>query len=79
MNTKEQSEYHCRPDIFLSEQFKIHSEVFFLPVRDDYVMLSSGINELPPPSIWKETMKKEIEEQFIYQQYTSLSGFQPVN
>ncbi|SCK00429.1 Putative aminotransferase A [uncultured Eubacterium sp.] len=66
------------PNLFLSKEFIIHGKVFYLPVRDDYMMLSSGVNHLPVPTIWKETMQKEIEEDFLFQQYTSLDGFQTV-
>lgn len=66
------------PNDFLSEQFKIHSEIFNLPMKEDYIELSSGVNFLPIPVIWRETMKKEIDEGFLYQQYTSLYGFQTV-
>ncbi|QOX65012.1 pyridoxal phosphate-dependent aminotransferase [Anoxybacterium hadale] len=67
------------PNQFLSKQFGIHAEVFHLPVRDDYMMLSSGVNHLSAPTIWKETMQKEIEEDFLYQRYTSMDGFQTAN
>lgn len=66
------------PNDFLSEQFKIHSEIFNLSLKNNYVELSSGVNFLPIPTIWGETMKKEIDEGFLYQQYTSLYGFQTV-
>jgi aspartate/methionine/tyrosine aminotransferase len=74
-----QKEKPWNPNQFLSKQFGIHAEVFHLPVRDDYMMLSSGVNHLSAPTIWKETMQKEIEEDFLYQRYTSMDGFQTVN
>ncbi|MFV0517673.1 MAG: pyridoxal phosphate-dependent aminotransferase [Aminipila sp.] len=67
------------PNKFLSKQFGIHSEVFYLPLREDYMMLSSGVNHLSPPTIWKEIMHKEIEEDFLYQRYTAMDGFQTAN
>ena len=78
MSKRKQSEEPWNPNLFLSSQFRIHEEVFYLPVRNEYMMLSSGVNHLPIPTIWKETMQKEIEENFLYQQYTSLDGFQTV-
>ncbi|MDF2656848.1 MAG: aminotransferase [Bacillota bacterium] len=74
-----QKEKPWNPNQFLSKQFGIHAEVFHLPVRDDYMMLSSGVNHLSAPTIWKETMQKEIEEDFLYQRYTSMDGFQTAN
>ncbi len=67
------------PNQFLSKQFIIHSEAFYLPVRENYMMLSSGVNHFSAPTIWKETMHKEIEEDFLYQSYTAFDGFQTVN
>lgn len=67
------------PNEFLSSQFRIHGEAFHPPVRDDYMMLSSGVNHFSAPTIWKETMLKEIEEDFLYQWYTSIDGFKTVN
>lgn len=78
MSHKKQNEDPWDPNLFLSKEFIIHGEVFYLPVREDYMMLSSGVNHLPIPTIWKETMHKEIDEDFLYQQYTSLDGFQTV-
>lgn len=76
---RKQGEKPWEPDLFLSNQFKIHAEVFYLPVRDNYMMLSSGVNHFSAPTIWKETIQKEIKEDFLYQGYTSLDGFQTVN
>lgn len=73
------SESPWDPNQFLSKQFRIHAEVFHLPVRDDYMMLSSGVNHFSAPSIWKESMQKEIEEDFLYHRYTAMDGFQTVN
>lgn len=78
-HTCKQREKIWDPNQFLSKQFGIHAEVFYLPVRDDYMMLSSGVNHLSAPTIWKETMQKEIKEDFLYQMYTSFDGFQTVN
>lgn len=78
MRYERQNEAPWDPNQFLSKEFIIHGEVFYLPVRNNYMMLSSGVNHLPIPTIWKETMHKEIEEGFLYQQYTSLDGFQTV-
>ena len=78
MRYRMQNDESWDPNLFLSKEFIIHGKVFYLPVRDDYMMLSSGVNHLPVPTIWKETMQKEIEEDFLFQQYTSLDGFQTV-
>ena len=67
------------PNDFLSEQFKIHSEIFNLPMKEDYIELSSGVNFSSNPSnMERNNEKKEIDEGFLYQQYTSLYGFQTV-
>lgn len=66
------------PDVFMFREFSIHASVFGLPVKDQYMMLSSGANQLPMPTIWKESLKKEIDSDFLYQWYTSSTGFQTV-
>lgn len=78
MKQRKQKSESWNPNLFLSSQFEIHREIFNLPVRDSYVELSSGVNHFPAPSIWKETISRELEEDFLYQQYTSLDGFQAV-
>lgn len=64
------------PNAFLSAQFVIHRKVLQSPTTNNFTELSSGVNYLASPSIWRETMHKELEENFLYQQYTSLEGFQ---
>lgn len=66
------------PNNFFDRQFGIHREIFYLPQKNNYTDLSSGVNYLPIPTIWKETMQKELEEDFLYQQYTATTGFQAV-
>lgn len=66
------------PNNFLSSQFRIHSGVFQLPVKENYTELSSGVNQFAAPAIWKETIIKEIDEGFLYQSYTSLDGHHAV-
>lgn len=76
MNTRIKK--RCEPDKFLSEQFKIHTEIYSLPIKEQYMMLSSGVNHLPVPEILMEAMQKELAEGFLYQQYTALDGVQVV-
>lgn len=66
------------PNIFTASQFGIHMGIFYLPQKDNYTEMSSGVNHLPIPTIWKETMQKELEEDFLYQQYNATTGFQAV-
>ena len=66
------------PNAFTAKQFGIHGEIFYLPQKHYYTEMSSGVNHFPIPTIWKETMQKELEEDFLYQQYTSSTGFQAV-
>lgn len=66
------------PDTFMFEEFSIHASIFSLPIKEQYMMLSSGANQLPMPTIWKEALKKEIDLDFLYQWYTSSTGFQTV-
>jgi len=73
-----QTEKKCEPDKFLSEQFKIHTEIYSLPIKQQYMMLSSGVNHLPIPEILMEAMQKELAEGFLYQQYTALEGVHAV-
>ena len=41
-------------------------------------MISSGTNQFPMPNIWKQSIMKEIESDFLYRWYTSEEGFQCV-
>jgi aspartate/methionine/tyrosine aminotransferase len=66
------------PDAFMFKEFSIHASIFGLPIKDQYMMLSSGANQLSMPAIWKESLKKEIDLDFLYQWYTSSTGFQTV-
>ena len=76
MNKRQKKQYD--PDEFLSEQFRIHTEIYSLPIKHQYMMLSSGVNQLPVPEILMEAMQKELAEGFLYQQYTALDGVHAV-
>lgn len=78
MEQSKQKNEVWNPNDFLSSQFRMHREIFNLPIRDNYVELSSGVNHLSVPTIWKETIRMELEENFLFQEYTSLDGFQAV-
>lgn len=78
MEAWKENERTWNPNIFSASQFGIHGEIFYLPQKDNYTELSSGVNHLSLPTIWKETMRKELDEDFLYQQYTASTGFQAV-
>lgn len=56
--------------------FELHSRIFHQQNLHDYFMISSGTNQFPMPSIWKESLSMEINSDFLYRWYTSSSGFQ---
>ena len=76
VNNERIDESNWDPNLFLSEQFTIHRRALSMPPTEDFMEMSSGVNYLPVPSIWKESMHKEIDEDFMFRQYTSIEGFQ---
>lgn len=64
------------PDNFMFRSFDLHSRVFKNGKLDDYFMISSGTNQFPMPQIWKDSMVKELETDFLYRWYTDSRGFQ---
>lgn len=56
--------------------FEAHSRIFHKPNLADYFMISSGTNQFPMPQIWKESIYKELETDFLYRWYTDSHGFQ---
>lgn len=64
------------PDKFMFRSFDIHSRIFRQNNIKDYFMISSGTNQFPMPSIWKESIEKELNSDFLYRWYTSSDGFQ---
>ncbi len=64
------------PDKFMFKSFDIHSHVFHQNNLKDYFMISSGTNQFSMPSIWKESIQKELQSDFLYRWYTSSDGFQ---
>ena len=64
------------PDGFMFRTFEIHSQIFHQNNKNDYFMISSGTNQFPFTSMWKETLTKEIEFDFLYRWYTGCDGFQ---
>ena len=67
--------YHS-PDEFMFRSFDIHSRIFRSNNVSDYFMISSGTNQFSMPQIWKESIIKEIETDFLYRWYTASDGFQ---
>ena len=64
------------PDDFMFRSFDLHSRVFKNGKLDDYFMISSGTNQFPMPQIWKDSMAKELETDFLYRWYTDSRDFQ---
>lgn len=56
--------------------FKQHSRIFRQNNLADYFMISSGTNQFSMPDIWKQSIVKEVESDFLYRWYTSGEGFQ---
>lgn len=56
--------------------FTAHSRVFHNQKLRDYFMISSGTNQFSMPKIWKESMRMELESDFLYRWYTDSHGFQ---
>ena len=56
--------------------FCLHSNIFHQKNLDDYFMISSGTNQFSMPDIWKCSICKEVESDFLYKWYTSSEGFQ---
>lgn len=56
--------------------FQAHSRVFHSRNLANYFMISSGTNQFPMPQIWKESIGKELESDFLYRWYTDSHGFQ---
>lgn len=63
-------------DDFMFRSFSLHSNIFHQKNLDDYFMISSGTNQFSMPDIWKSSICKEIESDFLYRWYTSSEGFQ---
>lgn len=67
--------YHS-PDEFMFRSFDIHSRIFHHNNLNDYFMISSGTNQFSMPQIWKESISKELDTDFLYRWYTASDGFQ---
>ena len=65
-------------DDFMFRSFSLHSKVFHQNNLKSYFMLSSGTNQFSMADIWKESICKELESDFLYRWYTSCEGFQCV-
>ena len=63
-------------DDFMFRSFSLHSNIFHQKNLDDYFMISSGTNQFSMPDIWKCSICKEVESDFLYKWYTSSEGFQ---
>lgn len=63
-------------DDFMFRSFDQHSKIFHQKNLKDYFMISSGTNQFSMPDIWKESIMKEIDSDFLYRWYTSSEGFQ---
>lgn len=63
-------------DSFMFRSFEAHSRIFHKSNLADYFMISSGTNQFPMPQIWKESICKELETDFLYRWYTDSHGFQ---
>ncbi len=65
-----------KTDDFMFRSFSLHSKVFYQNNLKDYFMISSGTNQFSMPDIWKSSICKEVESDFLYRWYTSSEGFQ---
>lgn len=63
-------------DDFMFRSFSLHSKVFRQDNLNDYFMISSGTNQFSMPDIWKASICKEVESDFLYRWYTASEGFQ---
>ena len=67
------------PNDFMYTEFLEHKKIFNMPNKWEYMMLSSGTNQFPMPSLWKELITEELNMDFTYQLYVSPYGFETVN
>ena len=63
-------------DDFMFRSFSLHSKIFHQDNLKNYFMISSGTNQFAMPDIWKYSIYKEVESDFLYRWYTSCEGFQ---
>lgn len=63
-------------DEFMFQTFNMHSKIFRQKNLRDYFMISSGTNQFSMPCLWKESMIRELESDFLYRWYTASDGFQ---
>lgn len=69
-----QESFHSTDD-FMFRSFDVHSRIFKQKNLNEYFMISSGTNQFPMTSIWKECLAQEIESDFLYRWYAGSDGF----